>query len=172
MEGSQPTTAMDLMRARRQTQFAGARFAHDQHARRAVGQRRGAGGGNGAVDGIKRRPQRCQPFCRSIRADHFIKIITFEDTVSIVTAGGDNLAGECARLRGGPGALMGARGKCILHFTADLVHARQHFCGQAHHAGSFRHGFTQPGENPRRGSLAHGPYVRRRQSGRPVHRPP
>ena len=32
---------------------------------------------------------------------------------------------------------MGAGCKLILHFPADAVQARQHFCGQPHHPGGF-----------------------------------
>ena len=34
---------------------------------------------------------------------------------------------------------MRACGELILHFAADAVQTRQHFRGQPHHAGGFRH---------------------------------
>ena len=82
---------------------------------------------------------------RGFRTDDFVKIITGQHAFCVVAFGRYDFVSKVTGKRCVMRPLMRTRSEFILHFTADVVHFRQHFCSQPHHTGSFCDGFAQAG---------------------------
>ncbi len=125
--------------ARREAEGLGTIRAHHQHGGGAIGQRRGAAGGDGAVDRVKHRAQLAQGFDRGLRADHLVIVVEEAGAAGVMAFQPDDLLGKTSFHGCRVGTAVGAGGKLVLLLTADAVQLAEHLGGQPHHAGGFRH---------------------------------
>ncbi|VXA88685.1 conserved hypothetical protein [Aeromonas veronii] len=125
--------------ARREAEGLGAIRAHHQHGGGAIGQGRGAAGGDGAVDRVKHRAQLAQSFDRGLRTDHLVIVVEEAGAAGVVAFQPDDLLGKTSFHGCRVGAAVGAGGKLVLLLAADAVQLAEHLGGQPHHAGGFRH---------------------------------